>query len=54
MKAFDGPQQPASSQNIKIKLEALTGCAEPFFCHSTGTYRAYTYDIVEPQLNDRV
>ncbi len=53
MKAFDGPQQPASSQNPKMKLKALAGCAEPFFCHTTGTYRAYTHDFVEPQLNDR-
>ncbi len=53
MNAFDGPQQPASSQNPKMKLKALAGCAELFFCHTTRTYRAYTHDFVEPQLNDR-
>ncbi|WP_195753562.1 hypothetical protein [Vibrio parahaemolyticus] len=30
----------------------IAGCAEPFFCHTTGNHRAYTLDTVErPQKN---
>ena len=49
MNTFDWPQQPASKQ----KLKTLAGCAEPFFCHTTGTNRAYTHNFVAPQLNNR-